>query len=74
MYNGIKIKIYSSVQSSRSLVVSYSLTAVHPVRHQLLELAQTHFPRVGDTIQPSHPLSSPSPPAFSLSQNWALFQ
>ena len=38
------------------------------VHHQLLELGQTHVHQVGDTIQPSHPLSSPSPPAFSLSQ------
>ena len=40
-----------------------------PVHHQLLELAQTHVHRVGDAVQPSHPLSSPSPPAFSLSQH-----
>ena len=39
-----------------------------PVRHQVLELAQTHVP-VGDAFQPSHPLSSPSPPVFNLSQN-----
>ena len=39
-----------------------------PVHHQLLELAQTHIHRVGDAIQPSHPLTSPSPPAFNLSQ------
>ena len=39
-----------------------------PVHHQLLELAQTHVHQVGDAIQPSHPLSSPSPPAFNLSQ------
>ena len=38
-----------------------------PVHHQLLELTQTHIHRVSDAIQPSHPLSSPSPPAFSLS-------
>ena len=44
-----------------------------PVHHQLLELAKTHFHRVGDAIQPSHPLSSPSP-AFSLSQHRGLFQ
>ena len=37
-----------------------------PVHHQLLELAQTHVHRVSDAIQPSHPLSSPSPPAFNL--------
>ena len=45
-----------------------------PVYHQLLELAQTHVHRVGDAIQPSHPLSSPSPPAFYLSQHQGLFQ
>ena len=44
-----------------------------PVHHQLPELAQTHFHPVGDAIQPSHPLSSPSPPAFSLSQHQGLF-
>ena len=45
-----------------------------PVLHQLLELGQTHIQRVGDAIQPSHPLSSPSPPALSLSQHQGLFQ
>ena len=40
-----------------------------PVCHQFLERAQTHVHRVGDTIQPSQPLSSPSPPAFNLSQH-----
>ena len=44
-----------------------------PVYHQLLELAQTYVHRVGDTIQPSHPLSSPSP-IFNLSQDRGLFQ
>ena len=43
-----------------------------PVRHQLLELAQTHVHWVGDAIQPSHPLSSPSPPALNLSQHQDL--
>ena len=43
-----------------------------PVHHQLLELAQTHVHWVGDTIQQSHPLSSPSPPAFNLSQHQDL--
>ena len=38
-----------------------------PVHHQLPELAQTHVHRVGDAIQPSHPLSSPSPTAFNFS-------
>ena len=40
-----------------------------PVLHHLLELAQTHVHRVGDAIQPSHPLLSPSPPALNLSQH-----
>ena len=44
-----------------------------PVHHQLLELAQTRVHQVSDAIQPSHPLSSPSPPAFSLSQHRGLF-
>ena len=38
-----------------------------PVHHQLLELTQTHVHWIGDAIQPSHPLLSPSPPAFNLS-------
>ena len=45
-----------------------------PVHHQLPELAQTHVHWVGDAIQPSHLLSSPSPPAFSLSQHQGLFK
>ena len=45
-----------------------------PDHHQLPELAQTHVPWVGDAIQPSHPLSSPSPPAFNLAQHQGLFQ
>ena len=45
-----------------------------PVHHQLLELAQTHVHRVGDAIQPSHPLMSPSPPTFNLSKHQGLFQ
>ena len=39
------------------------------VHHQLLELAQTHVHWISDAIEPSHPLSSPSPPAFNLSQH-----
>ena len=42
--------------------------------HQLPELAQTHVHRVDDAIQPSHPLLSPSPPVFNLSQHQGLFQ
>ena len=49
-------------------------TAGFPVHHQLQELAQIHVHGVGDDVQPSHPLSSPSPPAFNHSQHQALFQ
>ena len=45
-----------------------------PVYHQLLEFTQTHVHRVSDAIQPSHPLSSPSPPAPNPSQQQGLFQ
>ena len=45
-----------------------------PVHHQIPELAQTHVHRVNDAIQTSHPLSSPSPPAFNLSQHKGLFK
>ena len=71
------ISLYVSVQFSHS-VVSDSLwphwlqhTSL-PVHHHLPELAQTHIHWVGDAIQWSHPLSSPSPPAFNLSQHWSL--
>ena len=68
-----------SVQFSRS-VVSDSLwfqgphTPGIPVHHQLPESTQTHLHWVGDAIQPSHPLSSPSPPAPNLSQHQGLFK
>ena len=45
-----------------------------PVHHQLPEFTQTHIHRVGDAIQPSHPLPSPSPPAPNPSQHQGLFQ
>ena len=44
------------------------------VHYQLPETAQTHVHQVGDAIQPSHPLSSPSPPTFNFSQHQSLFQ
>ena len=49
----------------------YCSTPGFPVHHQL---AQTHIHQVGDAIQPSHPLSSPSPPVFNLSQYQGVFQ
>ena len=45
-----------------------------PVHHQLQEFIQTHIHRASDAIQPSHPLSSPSPPAPNPSQHQSLFQ
>ena len=45
-----------------------------PVHHQLPAFTQIHVHRVGDAIQPFHPLSSPSPPTFNLSQHQGLFQ
>ena len=45
-----------------------------PVHHQLPEHTQTHVHRIGDAIQPSQPLLSPSPPAFDLSQHQCLFK
>ena len=67
-----------SVQFSRSVMsdcdaMNHS-TAGLPVHHQLPEFTQTHVHRIGDAIQPSHPLSSPSPPAPNPSENQGLFQ
>ena len=69
----------SSVQFSHS-VMSDSLDPMNhstldlPVHHQLPEFTQTHVHRVSDAIQPSHPLSSPSPPTPNASQHQGLFQ
>ena len=52
----------------------YCSTPGFPVHHELPELTQTHVHWVSDAIQPSHPLSSPSPPAFNLSQHQGLFK
>ena len=49
-------------------------TPGHPVHHQLLEFTQTPVHWVSDAIEPSHPLSSPSPPSFNLSQHQGLFK
>ena len=70
-----KFQFSSVTQSCPTLCdpVDCSMPAF-PVHHQLLELTQTRVHWVGDAIQSSHPLSSPSPPAFNLSQHQALFQ
>ena len=71
------LPLFVQVQFSRS-VVSDSLrpwdcsTPGFPVHHQLLKLTQTHVHRVSDGIQPSLPLSFPSPPAFNVSQHQGL--
>ena len=66
---------FSSVQSlSQVWFFATPRTAGFPVHHQLPEFTQTHVHWVGDTIQPSHPLWSPSPPTFNLSQNQGLFK
>ena len=73
------LQCYVSVQFSHS-VVSDSLRphelqhAGLPCPYQLPELAQTPVHCISDAIQPSHPLSSPSPPAFNVSQHQGLFQ
>ena len=51
-----------------------STTGLPVPHHQHPEFIQTHVHQVGDAIQPSHPLSSPSPPTFNLSQHQGLFQ
>ena len=64
-----------SVQSlSRVRLCDNRSTAGLPVHHQLPEFTQNHVHRVSDAIQPSHPLSSPSPPAPNPSQHQGLFQ
>ena len=45
-----------------------------PVHHQLLKPTHTHVHRISDAIQPAHPMSSPSPPTFNLSQHQSLFK
>ena len=67
---------FSSVAQSRLTLcdpMNCSMPGL-PVHHQLPEFTQTHVHRVGDAIQPSHHLSSPSPPAPNPSQHQGLFQ
>ena len=66
---------FSSVAQSRSdSATPWTSTPGPPVHHQLPEVTQTHVHWVGDAIQPSHPLSFPSPPTFNLSQHQGLFK
>ena len=75
------VKVLQSVQFSSVTQLCLTLgnpmncsTPGLPVHHQLPEFTQTHVHRVSDAIQPSHPLSSPSPPALNPSQHQGLFQ
>ena len=68
---------FSSVQSLSCVQLCNPMnhsTSGHPVHHQLLEFTQTHVHWVGDAIQPSHPLLSPSPPVPNPSQHQGLFK
>ena len=71
----VSVQVSSVTQSCPTLCdpMNRSMPGL-PVHHQLLEFTQTHVHQVGDAIQPSHPLSSPSPPAPNPSQHQSLFQ
>ena len=66
---------FSSVQSCPTLCnpTDHSMPSL-PVHHQLPEFTQTHVYQVSDAIQPSHPLSLPSPPSLNLSQHQGVFK
>ena len=72
----LKVVQFSSVAQSRPTLCDYMnrSTPGLPVHHQLPEVTQTHVHQVSDAIQPSHPQSSPSPPAPNPSQHQGLFQ
>ena len=75
MINEAVIQLSSGAQSCPTLCDPMNCsTPGLPVHHQLPESTQTHVHQVGDAIQPSHPLLSPSPPAFNLSQHQGLFK
>ena len=72
---GTSVQFSSVAQSCPTLCDSMNCSMPGlPVQHQLPEFTQIHIHWVGDAIQPSHPLSSPSPPALNLSQHQGLFQ
>ena len=72
--NQILIDVVVAVQSLSRVQLFATPWTASPVLHHLLEPGQTHVRRVGDAIQPSHPLLFPSPPAFDLSQHQGLFK
>ena len=73
---GMSVGQFSSVTQSSPTVCDSMDTSTpgFPVHHQLPEFTQTHVHWVGDAIQPSPPLSFPSPPAYNLSQHQDLFK
>ena len=72
---GFSVQFSSVAQSCPTLCNPMNRSTLgFPVHHQLLEFTQTHVHRVSDAIQPSHPLTSPSPPAPNPSQHQSLFQ
>ena len=74
-YHLLSVQFSSVAQSCLTLCNPMNCsTPGLPVHHQLPEFTQTHIHRVSYAIQPSHPLSSPSPPALSLPQRQGLFQ
>ena len=76
---GMRLKLKLQISSVTQLCPTFCdpmnrSTSGLPVHHQLPEFTQTHVHRASDAIQPSHPLSSPSPPAPNPSQHQGLFQ
>ena len=75
LWFGVSVQFSSVAQSCPTLCDPMNCrTPGLPVHHQLPEFTQTQVHRVSDAIQPSHPLSSPSPPAPNPSQHQSLFQ
>ena len=73
-FYSLRVSVSSVIQSAPILCDPMDCSTLgFPAHYQLPELAQTHVHRVGDAIQPSHPLLSPSPPALNLSQHQGLF-
>ena len=74
-FNRCSVQLSSATQSCPTLCdpMNHSTRGL-PVHHQLPESTQTHVHWISDAIQPSHPLSSPSPPVLNLSQHQGLFK
>ena len=73
-YGVLQTQVSSSIMSNRLCNPMDCSMPVLPIHHQLPEFTETHVHWVGDTIQPFHPLPSPSPPTFHLSQHQGLFR